>query len=229
MLVARLGLLPAASLSHGIASDSPRRFAIVMGGELIGDLLLSLCLLPTFYVWRAYADQSPADPVAWRGDCIDAEPWTEFLGPDRPKGTAIDARGGMWRERDGGEKETPGMRRDKKRVATLGVGLLLACGAYLVGVSLGPPREGPVSFAGRAADHRSPNGAAPRASADPLTADSVELSAAEVEQFKVTPAGERVFTIQRDAVGTIDFNQEMSVAVFPPVPGKIITLFARAV
>jgi cobalt-zinc-cadmium efflux system membrane fusion protein len=56
----------------------------------------------------------------------------------------------------------------------------------------------------------------------------VELSASEVQQFKVEPVVERVFTIQRDAVGTIDFNQEMSVAVFPPVPGKVITLFARA-
>ena len=97
MLVARLGPLPAASLSHGIASDSARRFAIVIGGELIVDLLLSLCLLPTFYVWRAYADHSPAD-VAWRGDYIDPEPWTEFLGQDVPTGTAMDARGGMWRE-----------------------------------------------------------------------------------------------------------------------------------
>src|SRR5260370_21884765 len=130
-----------------------------------------------------------------------------------PKGTAMDAQGGMWRERDGGAKETPGMRRDKKRVATLGAGLLLACGAYLVGVSLGPPREGPVSFAARAADHRSPNGAAPRASADPLTAESVHLSTAEVEQFKVQPALDRVFTIQRDAEGTIDFTLEMSLAV----------------
>jgi membrane fusion protein, heavy metal efflux system len=120
------------------------------------------------------------------------------------------------------------MNLNTKRVATVGAGLLLAGGAYVAGVSFGPSREGPMSFAARAADHGSPNGAAPRAAADPLTAESVDLSTAEVEQFKVQPALERVFTIQRDAVGTIDFNQEMSVAVFPPVPGKIITLFARA-
>ena len=120
------------------------------------------------------------------------------------------------------------MSLDGKGVATLAAGLLLACGAYFAGVSVGPWREGRTPFAARAGDSRSPNGAAPRASADPLTAESVELSAAEVEQFKVKPAAERVFTIQRDAVGAIDFNQEMSVAVFPPVQGKIITLFARA-
>jgi membrane fusion protein, heavy metal efflux system len=35
-----------------------------------------------------------------------------------------------------------------------------------------------------------------------------------------------VFTVQREAVGNIDFNQEMAVQVFPPVQGKIISLFA---
>jgi cobalt-zinc-cadmium resistance protein CzcA len=52
MLVATLGLLPAA-LSHGIGSDSQRPFAIVIVGGLIADLLLSLVLLPTLYVWIA--------------------------------------------------------------------------------------------------------------------------------------------------------------------------------
>jgi cobalt-zinc-cadmium resistance protein CzcA len=52
MLVATLGLLPAA-LSHEIGSDSQRPFAIVIVGGLISDLLLSIVLLPTFYVWIA--------------------------------------------------------------------------------------------------------------------------------------------------------------------------------
>jgi len=50
MLVATLGLLPAA-LSHSIGSDSQRPFAIVIVGGLIADLLMSIFLLPTFYVW----------------------------------------------------------------------------------------------------------------------------------------------------------------------------------
>src|SRR5207253_138787 len=76
--------------------------------------------------------------------------------------------------------------------------------------------------------NRSPYGTPQHTSPDPLTAQSVELSASEFEQFKVEPAGERDFTIQRGAVGNIAFNEEMSVPVFPPVQGKIITLFARA-
>jgi len=52
MLVATLGLLPAA-LSHEIGSDSQRPFAIVIVGGLISDLLMSIVLLPTLYVWMA--------------------------------------------------------------------------------------------------------------------------------------------------------------------------------
>ncbi len=55
MLVATLGLLPAA-LSHDIGSDSQRPFAIVIVGGLITDLLLSIYLLPTLYVWFARTD-----------------------------------------------------------------------------------------------------------------------------------------------------------------------------
>jgi cobalt-zinc-cadmium resistance protein CzcA len=52
MLVATLGLLPAA-MSHGIGSDSQRPFAIVIVGGLISDLVMSVFLLPTLYVWMA--------------------------------------------------------------------------------------------------------------------------------------------------------------------------------
>jgi cobalt-zinc-cadmium resistance protein CzcA len=52
VLVATLGLLPAA-MSHAIGSDSQRPFAIVIVGGLTADLLMSIFLLPTFYVWWA--------------------------------------------------------------------------------------------------------------------------------------------------------------------------------
>ena len=55
MLVATLGLLPAA-VSHGIGSDSQRPFAIVIVGGLISDLIMSIVLLPTLYVWIARSD-----------------------------------------------------------------------------------------------------------------------------------------------------------------------------
>ncbi|WP_263351034.1 efflux RND transporter permease subunit [Acidicapsa acidisoli] len=64
MLVATLGLLPAA-MSHAIGSDSQRPFAIVIVGGLISDLLLSIFLLPTLYVWVAReGDKLPKPEVA---------------------------------------------------------------------------------------------------------------------------------------------------------------------
>jgi cobalt-zinc-cadmium resistance protein CzcA len=64
MLVATLGLLPAA-MSHAIGSDSQRPFAIVIVGGLIFDLLMSIFLLPTLYVWVAReGDKLPKAEVA---------------------------------------------------------------------------------------------------------------------------------------------------------------------
>jgi cobalt-zinc-cadmium resistance protein CzcA len=68
MLVATLGLLPAA-LSHDIGSDSQRPFAIVIVGGLISDLLLSIVLLPTFYVWIAREGDQLPEP---EGSFVDA-------------------------------------------------------------------------------------------------------------------------------------------------------------
>jgi len=72
MLVATLGLAPAA-LSHAIGSDSQRPFAIVIVGGLIADLVMSIFLLPTLYVWIASErDVLPtAEPAFAEGEHID--------------------------------------------------------------------------------------------------------------------------------------------------------------
>ena len=63
---------------------------------------------------------------------------------------------------------------------------------------------------------------------DDLTTRSVDLSATEFAKFKVEPVAERSFSVQREAVGNIAFNEELSVQVYPPFQGKILALFARA-
>ncbi len=63
MLVATFGLLPAA-MSHAIGSDSQRPFAIVIVGGLISDLVLSIFLLPTLYVWIARDGDKLPEPEA---------------------------------------------------------------------------------------------------------------------------------------------------------------------
>ncbi|HKM83836.1 MAG TPA: CusA/CzcA family heavy metal efflux RND transporter [Candidatus Acidoferrum sp.] len=61
MLVATFGLLPAA-LSHAIGSDSQRPFAIVIVGGLISDLVMSIFLLPTLYVWVSREGDNLPEP-----------------------------------------------------------------------------------------------------------------------------------------------------------------------
>jgi cobalt-zinc-cadmium resistance protein CzcA len=61
MLVATLGLLPAA-VSRAIGSDSQRPFAIVIVGGLIVNLLMSVFVLPTLYVWFARSGDRLPEP-----------------------------------------------------------------------------------------------------------------------------------------------------------------------
>ena len=63
MLVATFGLLPAA-FSHEIGSDSQRPFAIVIVGGLIADLVMSIFILPTLYVWFASDSDILPEPEA---------------------------------------------------------------------------------------------------------------------------------------------------------------------
>ena len=73
MLVATLGLLPAA-MSHDIGSDSQRPFAIVIVGGLIVELVISVILLPTLYVfWARKDDKLPPPEISFleEGEHVD--------------------------------------------------------------------------------------------------------------------------------------------------------------
>jgi len=73
MLVATLGLLPAA-LSHDIGSDSQRPFAIVIVGGLLVELVISVVLLPTMYVyWARPGDRLPPPELGFieEGEHVD--------------------------------------------------------------------------------------------------------------------------------------------------------------
>ena len=70
--------------------------------------------------------------------------------------------------------------------------------------------------------------AIPRAgSGAAVTGDSVELSDSQLASVKVEPVGEYEFLIEKTAVGSIDFNQDMTVQVFTPYQGRIVELFAK--
>ena len=57
-------------------------------------------------------------------------------------------------------------------------------------------------------------------------ADTVELSETQLASVHVEAAMERAFPLERAAVGSIDFNEEMAVQVFTPYQGRIVGLFA---
>jgi cobalt-zinc-cadmium efflux system membrane fusion protein len=68
--------------------------------------------------------------------------------------------------------------------------------------------------------------AGPNAGAAP-PADSVELSETQIKSVKVEVIGEREFPIEKSAVGSIDFNEELLTQVFTPYQGRIVGLFAK--
>ena len=65
-------------------------------------------------------------------------------------------------------------------------------------------------------------GAAPGSS----STDTLELSDAQLGEISLGTVSERSFPIRTEAVGNIDFNEDMAAQVFPPYQGRIVKLFA---
>jgi cobalt-zinc-cadmium efflux system membrane fusion protein len=57
--------------------------------------------------------------------------------------------------------------------------------------------------------------------------DKVTLNDNQAKSIKVETLGERLFTVEKEAVGSVDFNEDLSVQVFPPYQGKIIEAFVK--
>jgi membrane fusion protein, heavy metal efflux system len=64
------------------------------------------------------------------------------------------------------------------------------------------------------------------APADSGDAESLNLTDAQLAAVKVDPAEEREFPVEKEAVGSIDFNEDMETQVFTPYQGRILALFA---
>jgi cobalt-zinc-cadmium efflux system membrane fusion protein len=113
----------------------------------------------------------------------------------------------MWRERP--------WRAGKRAVLTV-VGVLvtgIVTGTYFTARAVGASGGNSESSAGHAAVISS-------------TADTVQLSDTQLQMISVDTVSQREFPLQREAVGNIDFNEEMSVQVSAPYPGRITKLFA---
>jgi len=64
------------------------------------------------------------------------------------------------------------------------------------------------------------------APAQGANADVIELSDAQLGLISVGAVSERAFPIQTEAVGNIDFNEDMAAQVCPPYQGRIVKLYA---
>jgi membrane fusion protein, heavy metal efflux system len=63
--------------------------------------------------------------------------------------------------------------------------------------------------------------------AAPAGVMTVELNDKQMASVRVEPVGEYVFPVEKASVGSIDFNEEMTVQVFTPYQGRIIETFAK--
>ena len=79
--------------------------------------------------------------------------------------------------------------------------------------------------AGTEGEAGSTSGRAPNP--DALDVNSLELAERDVAAVKPEVVANREFPVEKTAIGSIDFNQDMTVQVFTPYPGRIAQLSAQ--
>jgi len=99
---------------------------------------------------------------------------------------------------------------NRRRAVVAGAAVLLAA---LIGVG---------HFSAQADEPEKPK--APVSAAD---ANAVELSDSQLGMINTGTVSERAFPLEREAVGNIDFNEDMAAQVFPPYQGRIMKLYAK--
>ncbi len=117
------------------------------------------------------------------------------------------------------------MAAERKNVvvgaAAVAAVLIIAGAAYLWRDVLGLSRGG----AGTASAQTRPSDSATAAA--PAGPDTVVLTYTQLASVKVEAAAEREFPNEKQAVGSIDFDEDMTVPVFTPYQGRIVGLFAK--
>jgi cobalt-zinc-cadmium efflux system membrane fusion protein len=119
----------------------------------------------------------------------------------------------------------------ERKTFTLGAVAIAAAvsfigGAYFAANYGSVPKPG-LDAAKALATGSEPASPATRGSTEALAAETVELSEAQLRSVKTEPVGEHEFPVEKTSVGSIDFNEEMTVQVFTPYQGRIVDLFAK--
>ena len=100
------------------------------------------------------------------------------------------------------------------------LGAVIVAAVVFLALSVGDESRSAVGATAQAA----PSDAGKTPPSDP---DSVDLSDAQLSAVKVEPVSSRRFPVEKDAIGSIDFNENMEVQVFTPYQGRIVGLFAE--
>jgi cobalt-zinc-cadmium efflux system membrane fusion protein len=117
--------------------------------------------------------------------------------------------------------------RTTKLTAVLAAALVLVAAGACVGFFFADRLRHDLAATSAAAAPEKSDPSAPTVSGSGDPAKSVVISETQLASVKVEPAGERLFPVEKEAVGSIDFNEEMSTQVFTNYQGRIIELFAR--
>jgi membrane fusion protein, heavy metal efflux system len=123
--------------------------------------------------------------------------------------------------------------KTERRTITLGAAVIAIVASFLAGAYVAsryrvpPPDTFAVSNAVAAPETA---GSTAEAIPGPKTvpkANTVELLETQLKAVKVEVASEHEFPLEKQAVGSIDFNEEMLTAIFTPYQGRIVGLFAK--
>jgi cobalt-zinc-cadmium efflux system membrane fusion protein len=79
---------------------------------------------------------------------------------------------------------------------------------------------------GQAANPNTPQQSGTKSNASPSEA-ALDLSPSQLNSIKIEPVGSYLFPVEKEAVGNIDFADDLSVQVFPAYQGTIIKSFVE--
>jgi cobalt-zinc-cadmium efflux system membrane fusion protein len=79
---------------------------------------------------------------------------------------------------------------------------------------------------GQAANANTPQGSGAKSNTSPSEA-ALDLSPSQLNSIKIEPVGSYLFPVEKEAVGNIDFADDLSVQVFPAYQGTIIKAFVE--
>jgi membrane fusion protein, heavy metal efflux system len=124
--------------------------------------------------------------------------------------------------------------KTERRTITLGAAVIAIVASFLAGAYVATRYRvaAPDTFAVGDAVAAPESAPAPKAETVPgpavaPKANTVELLETQLTAVKVEVASERQFPLEKQAVGSIDFNEEMVTPIFTPYQGRIVGLFAK--